>query len=170
MKYINSLAWQYLYFFNSYMTQWNSNWWPKDELRTLILCLTHTVYILAMMSQYITQCIKKLSNCDTNKQIEKFHLILQISVLLTAIFTTRHVRKHNITCNMVIDLLHKSHNALVPYPTMHHFMTAMCICVHISVTKWCIMGFLHDASWDLWDGSFAKVAHVLVFELTKNTS
>ena len=25
-----------------------------------------------------------------------------------------------------IDLLHKSHNAPVPYPTMHHFVTEMC--------------------------------------------
>ena len=25
--------------------------------------------------------------------------------------------------------------------------------VHISVTKWCILGYLSDALWDLWDGS-----------------
>ena len=25
--------------------------------------------------------------------------------------------------------------------------------VHISVTKWCIMGYVCDALWDLWDGS-----------------
>ena len=25
--------------------------------------------------------------------------------------------------------------------------------VHISVTKWCIVGYVCDASWDLWDGS-----------------
>ena len=34
-----------------------------------------------------------------------------------------------------IDLLHKSHNAPVPYSTMQHFVTEMCRCVHISVTK-----------------------------------
>ena len=39
-----------------------------------------------------------------------------------------------------IDLLHKSRNGPVPYPTMHHFETEMCTCVHISVTKWCIVG------------------------------
>ena len=32
-----------------------------------------------------------------------------------------------------IDLSHKSHNAPAPYPTMHHFETEMCTCVHISV-------------------------------------
>ena len=38
-------------------------------------------------------------------------------------------------------MLHKSHNAPVPYPTMHHFVTEMCPCAHISVTKWCIPRF-----------------------------
>ena len=56
---------------------------------------------------------------------------------------------------IAINLLHKSHNAPVPYPTMHHFVTEMCTCVHISVTKWCIVGYLTDALWDLWDGSIS---------------
>ena len=51
-----------------------------------------------------------------------------------------------------IDLSHKSHNAPDKYPTMHHFVTEMCTHVHISVTKWCIMGYLSDASWHFWDG------------------
>ena len=45
---------------------------------------------------------------------------------------------------------HKSHNASDKYPTMHHFVTEMCTCVHISVTKWCIVGYGTGA---LWDGS-----------------
>ena len=56
-----------------------------------------------------------------------------------------------------IDLLHKSHNALLPCPTMHHFVTEMCTCVHISVTKWCTVGYLPDALWDLQDESIVKV-------------
>ena len=35
---------------------------------------------------------------------------------------------------------------------MHHFVTKMCQCVHISVTKWCIVGCLCNALWDWWDG------------------
>ena len=50
------------------------------------------------------------------------------------------------------DPSHKSHNAPDKYPTMHHFVTEMCTCVHISVTKWCIVGYGTDAFWDLWDG------------------
>ena len=34
----------------------------------------------------------------------------------------------------------QSHNALDKYSTMHHFVTKMCTGVHISVTKWCIVG------------------------------
>ena len=34
-----------------------------------------------------------------------------------------------------LNLLRKS---LVPYPTMHHFVTQMGTCVHISVLKWCL--------------------------------
>ena len=52
-----------------------------------------------------------------------------------------------------IDPFHKSQNASMPYPTMQHFVTEMCTCVLISVKKWCIMGYLCDALWDLWDGS-----------------
>ena len=56
-----------------------------------------------------------------------------------------------------LDLLHKSHNAPVIYPTIYHFVTEMCTCVYISVTKWCIVGYLFDALWDLWDGSIDSI-------------
>ena len=46
-------------------------------------------------------------------------------------------------------------------PTMHHFVTEMCTCVHISVTKWCIVGYLSGALWDLWDGSITMLCHIL---------
>ena len=42
-----------------------------------------------------------------------------------------------------------SHNAQVPYPIMHHFVTEMCTPVHISVTNWCIVGYLPNALWEL---------------------
>ena len=37
------------------------------------------------------------------------------------------------------------------YPPMHHFVTEMCTDVHISVTKWCIVGY--GTLWDLCDRS-----------------
>ena len=63
---------------------------------------------------------------------------------------------HSSSMRMSIDHSHKSHNASVLYPTMHHFVTEMCTYVHISVTKWCIVGYLSDALWDLWDRSIAS--------------
>ena len=57
--------------------------------------------------------------------------------------------------DVIIDLIHKYHNAQVPHPTMHHFVTEMCTCVHFFVAKWCIVGHLSNALWDLWDGSIA---------------
>ena len=39
-----------------------------------------------------------------------------------------------------LDRIYKSHNTPVPCPIIHHFVTEMCTCVHISVIKWCIVG------------------------------
>ena len=36
---------------------------------------------------------------------------------------------------------HISHISSGKYPTMHHFLTKMCACVHISVPKWCIVRY-----------------------------
>ena len=38
----------------------------------------------------------------------------------------------------------KTNNASDKYPTMYHFVTKMCILVHISVTKCCIVGNIQD--------------------------
>ena len=54
-----------------------------------------------------------------------------------------------------IDQSHKFHNASEKYTTMHHFVTEMCTYVHISVTKWCIMGCDTGALWDLCNRSIA---------------
>ena len=35
---------------------------------------------------------------------------------------------------------------------MHNFVTKTCQYVHISVTKWCIVGCLFNALWDWWNG------------------
>ena len=43
---------------------------------------------------------------------------------------------------VIIDLLHKGHNAPVPYPAMHHFETEICTYVHITCTKRCAVGYV----------------------------
>ena len=42
---------------------------------------------------------------------------------------------------------HRTHNASVKYSTMHHFLTEMCTHVHISVTKWWIVGYGAGTFW-----------------------
>ena len=44
---------------------------------------------------------------------------------------------------------------------MRHFVTEMCTCVHRSVIKWCIVRYLSNVSWDLWDGSIMVLQKVL---------
>ena len=46
-----------------------------------------------------------------------------------------------------IDQFHKSHNALIPYPTIHDSEQK---CAHFS-SEWCIVGYVTGALWDLWD-------------------
>ena len=50
----------------------------------------------------------------------------------------------------LLDPSHKSYNASEKCPTMHRFVTEMCTHVHISVTKWCIVGYTTGALWDLY--------------------
>ena len=64
--------------------------------------------------------------------------------------TNRRIYHHKAIC-VSVDLLHKSYNAPIPYPTMQHFVTEMCTPVHISVTKCCVVRYLSNASWDVWD-------------------
>ena len=61
-------------------------------------------------------------------------------------------------CYYYWDLLHKSHNAPVPYPAMHHFVTKGAR-EHISVTKWCFMGYLSDGFLDC-EGYIKKKGYI----------
>ena len=57
-----------------------------------------------------------------------------------------------------IEQSHKSHNALVPFPTVHH---AKQKCVHFC-SEWCIVGYGTGALWDFWIRSFHVTANVTI--------
>ena len=59
--------------------------------------------------------------------------------------------------SLTIDPSHKSHSAPVLCSTMYHFVTEMCTHVHISVTKWCIVGYGNGVLWDLCKRSIIDV-------------
>ena len=65
--------------------------------------------------------------------------------------TKRHLRN-----SQQMDPFHKSRNACVPYAIMQHFVTKICTWVHISVAKCCIVRYLSDALWDLWNRSIGS--------------
>ena len=52
-----------------------------------------------------------------------------------------------------IDLIHKSQNASVPYPTMLHSEQK---CAHFC-SEWSIVGYGTGAFWNLWNWSIAIV-------------
>ena len=59
-----------------------------------------------------------------------------------------------------IDPIHKSHNAPVPYPTMHQSCISQCTisqCTHFC-SDWYIVGYGTSALWDFLDLSIAPVS------------
>ena len=84
-------------------------------------------------------------SCFSNQQYRPSQLFLSLysNCLYSRISLTKYSRG--------IDVLHKFHTAPVPYPTMYH-LQQKCARMLISVTKWCIVGYLSDVLWELWDG------------------
>ena len=52
-----------------------------------------------------------------------------------------------VVINVITDLIHKSHNAPAPYPTIHHSEQK---CAHFC-SVWCIVGYGTGALWNLQD-------------------
>ena len=69
-----------------------------------------------------------------------------------------------------IDASHKSYNALDIYLTMLRFVTEMWTWVHISVTKWSIVGYGTGVLWDLCNRSMGITFGVSFTERSQLTS
>ena len=78
------------------------------------------------------------------------HRKLSKCLLFTPTFFSVHT---SLLTVFVIDQFYKSHNASVPYPTMHHSEQK---CAHFC-SEWCIVGYGTDALWDLWISSIGPV-------------
>ena len=64
------------------------------------------------------------------------------------------------------DPSHNYCNAPDKYPTTHYFVTEMWAGVHISVTKWCIMG-IAASLWDFYDRSVKHAPVSVVFSFVE---
>ena len=64
-----------------------------------------------------------------------------------------------------MDLIHKSQNAPIPYPTMLHPEPKR---AHFC-SEWIIMGYKTDAFWDLWNW-FTSTVHIFTMFLGANRS
>ena len=76
----------------------------------------------------------------------------------------------------LLDPSHRSHNALVKYPTMHYYVIEICTHVHISVVIWCTEGYGTGTLWDLCNRSvkFAglnfKLSQYALFNMALQTA
>ena len=68
---------------------------------------------------------RHLSLAGRNLRISPAYDIMVLSA-------NQYIQFDSVQWIMHIDLLHKSHNAPVPNPTVHHFMTVMCMCASSS--------------------------------------
>ena len=79
--------------------------------------------------------------------------ILQTTFLnafsFTENFPTLIHNSMNVISDGAVDQIHKSHNALIPDPSMHHSVQK---CAHFC-SEQCIVVHWTGASWDLWDWS-----------------
>ena len=71
-----------------------------------------------------------------------FRRIVYIAMDLVIVFVSG---KHQ-------QLAKENRPAQIPQCTssISHIVGELCTCMHMSLTKWCIMGYLADVLWDLW--------------------
>ena len=101
-------------------------WWICKKIRSL--CFTRKDF-------------GYMSHCRVEKRYETQYCLLN----------KKHPARKGLKAE--IDQIHKSHNAPVPYPTMHHSEQK---CAHFC-SEWCIVGYGTGALWDLKDWSIDPV-------------
>ena len=116
-----------------------------------------------------------LPKCHKNENDRWGLIMMVIFHCLTPATKTFHMSKTLCVCEVVLSFrdilgvcnlywpnrpisqIPECYCAISQYAT---FVPEMCTCVHISVTKWCIVGYLSDALWDLWEGSTTSITVV----------
>ena len=111
------------------------------------------IWILFMLNTPFIKLTNQLKSC------------LQSNIFLISVFSTTSMHHYRGVTDLRLQFTSMSEQQTCrTNPTMHHchipqctILWQKCACVHISVTKWCIVGYLSNALWDLWDRSVPTV-------------
>ena len=110
-------------------------------------CILWCIYGTPDKDNFIDCLVAAIKVIDVHWVVEQQYLLTCRVNIKNIDFVVPSVTKVTagviLTVDIPVDLFLKSHNVLEKWPTMHYFITEMCKHVHISVTKWCIVG--------LWD-------------------
>ena len=110
-------------------TSWNLTLW----------CHLHDVTsdwwrLISSTTQMFVQNLILTDNKDVTKSLNYHPFVRILHRWHRSTVDSKHQRP-------VMDPSHKSHNASGKCHTVHRVVTEMCTDVHISVTKWCIVGY-----------------------------
>ena len=100
-----------------------------------------------LISITVWACFFSILELD-RKNVRLF-LVETIGFSVTVLATQSKTMLRQCTRWLAIHLIHKSHNAPVPYPTMHHSEQK---CAHFC-SQWWIMGYGKGALWEMCDWS-----------------
>ena len=130
-------------------------WWNLWEIEEAFVTSTTAYCVLKMVNIWLF-CLYQQYVRASNK---KAGILTALSWQVANASSDGDVSKwySSTLVHTTTDPFHKPHNALDKYPTMYHFVTEMCTYVHISVTKWCIVGYGTGALWDLCSRSIIRL-------------
>ena len=134
------------------LTQINWDWaWINNYMHT-VFCWYNCSSIALTSMQFVKLLLKLRHGWVMSSQIfmwlllnypcSKFH----VNLANLCYFSVRNRSVRTFSYPVLIAHLTRSHNAPVPYPTMHHSEQK---CSHFC-SEWCIVGYGTYAFWDLW--------------------
>ena len=137
------------------------------DFQYAVYTITHNCVLLRWWSHVI-----RLAICYSVTTPSKLHDYPSTSAInLTDIdkidrCVTR-IKRNKAQDGSIINQSHKSLNAPVPYPTVHH---AELKCAHFC-SEWCIVGYETGALWDLWirsvRGTYRILSEALVLRIRR---
>ena len=153
----------------------SGNWRPSCPGLNVLICLNGTLHDHVMTwrrSHHYQPFARRIhrSPLDSSNKgpvPRSFHVLyeevvqqtIEFPVIEDAMTSIWHQCKDKDSSNIPIS---QTHN-IPQYPTMQHSVAEMCTHVHLSTTKWCIVGYMTSALWDL-----RVLAHPITIRTKRN--